>query len=64
MQHDQAGEGLAFAGAVAGGVEGVGDTGVGVIVEEPVEEDEGRGVMAAATFRPNFGTDSRPENLS
>jgi hypothetical protein len=43
VQHDRSGEGLAFAGAVAGGVEGVGALGVGVIVEQPVEQGEGLG---------------------
>jgi hypothetical protein len=36
-EHDPGGEGLALAGAVAGGVELGGDLGVGVLVEEPVE---------------------------
>jgi hypothetical protein len=33
VEHDQPGERLAFAGVVPGGVEGVSDFGVGVIVE-------------------------------
>ena len=43
MQDDASGEGLAFAGAVTGGVELFGGFGVGVLVEEPVKQVEGVG---------------------
>jgi len=41
VEHDPAGEGLAFAGAVPGGVERGGGLAVGVVVEQPVEQGEG-----------------------
>ena len=45
FEHDAGGEGLALAGAVAGGVGCVGGLGVGVGIEEPVERGEGVGVV-------------------
>ncbi len=36
VEHDPAGEWSSFAGAVAGGVEGFGGAGVGVLVEQLV----------------------------
>jgi len=39
-EHDPAGEALAFAGAMVGSVERGGDLGVGVLVEQPVEQGE------------------------
>jgi hypothetical protein len=47
VEHDPAGEGLAFAGAVPGGLERGGGLAVGVVVEEPVEQGEGVGAGLA-----------------
>jgi len=48
VEHDPVGEGLAFAGAVAGGVElRGGGLGVGVLVEQAVEQGERVGVGLA-----------------
>jgi hypothetical protein len=44
VQHNSGGERLSVAGAVPGGIEGGGHLGVGVVVEEPVEQGEGCGV--------------------
>ena len=55
VEHDRGGEGLAFAGAVTGGVERVGGLGVGVVVEEPVEHGDGVGVGLAGL--PGAGRD-------
>src|SRR6266568_9521073 len=41
VEHDPAGEGFAFAGAVPGGVERGGGLGGGVVIQEPVEQGEG-----------------------
>ena len=47
VEHDPAGERFSFAGAVAGGVEGFGRAGVGVLVEQSVQRGEGVGVGLA-----------------
>src|SRR6516165_1325589 len=44
VEHDPAGEWLAFAGAVRGGVERGGCLGVGVVVKQPVERGDDRGI--------------------
>jgi hypothetical protein len=45
FEHDACGEGLAFSGAVTGGVERVGGLRVGMGVEQSVEGGEGLGVF-------------------
>ncbi len=55
FEHDPAGEGLAFTGAVAGLVEQGGGLGVGMAVQEPVEQGEGVGVGLAGL--PRLGWD-------
>jgi hypothetical protein len=47
VQHDASGEGLALAGAALGPVQRVGDLGVGVVIEEPVEGRQGVGLGLA-----------------
>lgn len=64
MQHDQAGEGFALAGTVTGAVERVGDLGVGVLVEEPVEQREGFGVGLAGLPRGRRDRDGEAGGLA
>src|SRR3954470_5672172 len=56
---DAAGERLAGAGAVPGGVEGFGGVGVGVVVEQLVEQRERVGVRLARL--PGLGRDRERE---
>jgi len=55
VQHDRGCEGLPGAGAFPGGVERFGGLGVGVVVEEPIEQGEGVGVGLAGL--PSGGRD-------
>jgi hypothetical protein len=59
VEHDPVAEGLVHAGAVAGLVEGVGGFGVGVVVEEPVEEGERFGMGLSCL--PTGGRDGNRE---
>src|SRR5688500_14850332 len=59
MQNELGRERLAVAGEMAGGVEGIGDLGVSVVVEKPVELGEGGGVGLIEL--PSPGRDRRGE---
>ena len=63
LEHDACGEGFAFSGAVTGGVEDAGGLGVGVGVEESVEDGEGPGVGLAGLPRRGWDRDGEAGGL-